>query len=201
MSDKTKTTEKKGGEQLDWNPYTYALYPTLCGVSFFLAVFGFVEMVPTYDIMWKISLVYFVIDLVVQLMAMDFTYIVHHTIVLIFLLMRSKWPSDELYLGEWFEFGMIMEMSNVFFNIRPMFTKGSMGAQLNDITFVVVWFVTRIFYAIPTAWKNVLGGSDGGFPNAMLALLVTLTVMHAYWGYLMIKKIWRMLNPKPKKAD
>lgn len=200
MSDKSKD-KKGGGEKLDWNPYTYAFYPTLCGLSFFLTIFGFLETGPTYDIMWKVSLVYFVIDLVVQLMAMDFTYIIHHTIVLIFLLMRSRWPNDEQYLAEWFEFGMIMEMSNVFFNIRPMFTKGSTGAQLNDVTFVLVWFVTRIFYAIPTAWKNVLNGHDGGFPTAMMVLLVTLTLMHAYWGYLMVKKIWRMLNPKPKKSE
>ena len=72
MSDTTK--EKKGsGEQLDWNPYTYAFFPTLCGISFFLCMFGIVESVSTYDLMWKVSIVYFVIDLVVQLMAMDFT--------------------------------------------------------------------------------------------------------------------------------
>ena len=128
-------------------------------------------------------------------------YIIHHGIVLTFLFMRSHWPDDGEYLVEWFEFGMIMEMSNVFFNIRPMFTKGSTGATINDATFVAVWFVTRIFYAIPKAWLNVLNGTDGGFPMAMRVLLIILTVMHAYWGYLMVKKIWRMLNPKSKKQN
>ena len=200
MSASTKEQSKPKGENLDWNPYTYALFPTLCGLSFLLTKFGVLETLPTYDIMWKISIGYFIVDLVVQLMARDITYIIHHAIVLIFLLMRSSWVSDAGYLTEWFEFGMIMEMSNVFFNIRPMFAYGSTGAQLNDITFVLVWFVTRIFYAIPNSWRNVLGGSDGGYPNAMRALLVILTVMHAYWGYLMVKKIYRMLT-KPKKKE
>ena len=74
-----------------------------------------------------------------------------------------------------------------------MFCKGSIGAQFNDITFVLVWFTTRILYVIPTVWKSILRGSGGSYRNLIVGLLVILTVMHIYWGYLMTKKIYRMV--------
>lgn len=82
-------------DELKWNPYLYAFYPTLCTLSVLLIKLGKVDVIVTYDFMWKISLVYFAIDLVVQFMAKDAVYIIHHVIALILFLMRLKWESDD----------------------------------------------------------------------------------------------------------
>ncbi len=174
------------------------IFPTICGVFFLLDMIGYDRQV-IYGYAWWISIVYFIIDFIVEIMNRSFEYIVHHTVCLTLLLLRLVWSGGLEHYATFMHLGLTTELSNVFMHMRFILEKDSKAAYYNNLTFVFVWFGTRIFYALPYAiWYISYEKHDGGHPLVLGAALYSLSALHVYWGYLILQKVYREVTKSNK---
>jgi hypothetical protein len=177
----------------------YLIFPTLCTIFFLLDSLGYDREV-IYSYGWWISVVYFSLDFFVELMKFDPIYIFHHSLCLTLLFLKLIWKDQKLY-SNFMHLGLTMEVSNIFLNARPLLVKGSQAAFVNDLLFVVSWFTTRMFYSIPHTISLVLiGGVDGGYPVLIRIAIVGVVMLHLYWGYLILRKVYRQIVGSPKRS-
>jgi hypothetical protein len=178
--------------------FVYLIFPILCTIFFFLDCLGYDrEMI--YDYAWWISIAYFSTDFLVELMRFDLIYIFHHSICLTLLFLKLIWKDQKLY-SNFMHLGLTMEISNIFYNARPLFAKGSQASLVNDLFFVASWFTTRMFYSIPHTISLVLiDGVDGGYPTLIRIAIIGVVMLHLYWARLILRKVYRQLFGGSKK--
>jgi hypothetical protein len=178
----------------------YAIFPTICFACTLLDFAGY-DRQSIYDVAWWISIVYFISDLIVEISRRNLVYIAHHTACLTLLSLKMFWHDQKQY-SDFMHLGLTMELSNLFFNLRPILKKGSTSATINDACFALVWYISRLGYSLPrTIHLIVVEKVDGGFPRVMITIVVGLTVLHIYWAILIFRKSMRTLFPGQTKGE
>lgn len=163
----------------------YTIFPTLCAVFCILDAIEFDTRQNIYDVAWWISIVYFVCDITVEIFKRD---------CLTLLALKLFWSDMELY-ADFMHLGLTMELSNIFFNSRPLFERGTTNSLINDVFFMLSWFGSRVFYSLPRVfWLVVVEKKDGGSPLLLGGAVYLLGALHLYWGVLIIKKVAREFN-------
>jgi hypothetical protein len=176
----------------------YLIYPTICTIFFVLDALGY-DRDPIYEFGWWLSIVYFSLDIIVELIKLDPVYILHHSVCLTLLLLKFVWLDQRVY-NTFMHLGLTMEISNIFLNARPLFVRGGTASTVNDLLFVVSWLATRLGYSIPrTLWLVLVDGVDGGYPRLMGIALTAVVALHVYWAALILKKVSNQLFPAKEK--
>ena len=177
--------------------YYYIIYPTLCFMTAILGwAYSFAELPVLYEFIYYVSIIYFLLDGATVLYVGDYIYIIHHFLALLFLASRLWWGNDPEFFYIFF-MAIVMEISNIFYNLRPTLKKNSSSYMINDALFLSSWVSTRIIYAIPRLWDFALNGAKVSFSEyfypVAVGCLVLFTGLHAYWGFLIIKKAQRVI--------
>jgi hypothetical protein len=176
------------------HPLVHMIYPVLCTAFFIMDLLQMDTRENIYDLAWTISIVYFLFDLSLELYRRDWLYVGHHVACLSLLLVKLSWDDKETY-STFMHIGLSMEVSNIFLNARPLFASGSIFSLINDVLFAISWFGSRLGFAIPKAlWLIVVDKKDGGWPILVGGAIYLLSVLHIYWGYLIIRKIMRKFS-------
>lgn len=180
--------------------FLYVIFPTFCTGLFILDAMGYDrEVIYTYG--WYISVVYFIMDFIVELLRFDLIYIFHHATCLTLLLLKLIWKDQQVY-ATFMHIGLTMEISNIFLNARPLLSRGTTASFVNDVLFVFSWFASRIFYSIPWTIKLVIfDGIDGGYPTLVKIAILAVIGLHIYWGYMILRKLYYLINPKAKAKE
>jgi hypothetical protein len=180
--------------------FVYIIYPTICTIFFILDYLGY-DRQAIYEFGWWLSIIYFSLDLIVEVLRQDFLYILHHSVCLTLLLLKLVWSDERLYVT-FMHLGLTMEISNIFLNARPLLKRGGKASTVNDLLFVISWFLTRWGYSIPkTLWLVLVDRIDGGYPVPIGVALTVVVALHVYWGFLILKKVARQLFPVTARAS
>lgn len=176
-------------------------FPIFCAGILLSIYFGVHDEMRTLILGWNGMFVYFVVDTLLVLYDWNLQYIVHHLMCFCLLMLRYGW-NDDTYWYVYVPIALSMELSTFFLNLRSVFDKGSYLGILNDIMFVLVWFISRIYFALPKIWHSLLvNNADGGYPIPVYSAVTALTVLHAYWGYLILKKFAKVFAEVLSEKD
>jgi len=168
--------------------HSYVYFPIFCAVILFSVAFNLFDEMDTLMLGWNGMLFYFTIDLLLMLYECNLEYMVHHGMCFCLLMLRFGWDGDSYWIV-YVPIALSMELSSLFLNLRRVLDKNGTLGMLNDIMFVIVWFCSRIFFALPRIWHSLLvNGADGGYPIPVYSAVTALTILHVYWAYLIIIK-------------
>lgn len=176
--------------------YLYIIYPSYCTILLFFDFFGYNRLIIYNYYGWWFSIFYFIIDLIIEISNFNYIYILHHSVCLTLLLLKLIWK-DEVMYSNFMNLGLTMEVSNIFLNLRPLLKGNKEKENINNILFVISWFITRIFYSIPmTIYLVYFKKVDGGQPFLISIAIFAVVILHLYWGFLILKKVYQQIYPK-----
>ena len=147
------------------------------------------------------SYLYFVITGLINLYYLEYNFVIHH-LICIDLIVMTHFNSDPEYLS-WVSYCFLAEISNIFLslkNILKHFEKiFSLSIKnihtINDIMFFSSYFGIRIFYLFPITYKFICTNYlNLKYSNFIIINIITMCVLNLYWGYLILKKVQRMIN-------
>jgi hypothetical protein len=153
---------------------------------------------------WSIyafSYLYFVITGLINLYYLEYNFVFHH-IVCLNLIFASHLNTSQEYLI-WFSYCFMAEISNIFLSLKNILKhiEKLFSIQLknintlNNLLFFISYFTIRIFYLMPLTYHFICDNYYNlKFPGFILCNIIVMTLLNLYWGYLIIKKVQRMLN-------
>lgn len=185
-----------------------------CGLIQDIMTFGYcLIMIPfaisniiynTNNFTWPIylgSYLYFIITGLINLYYLEFNFVIHH-IICLDLIFMSHINTNQEYLI-WLSYCFMAEISNIFLSLKNILkhTENIFSFQLkkihtlNDILFFISYFGIRILYLFPLTYQFVFHNyTNLKYPFFILANIIIMCVLNLYWGYLIIKKVQRMIN-------
>lgn len=150
---------------------------------------------------YVLTYLYFVITGLINLYYLEYNFIVHH-IICLNLIYISHYDTSQEYLI-WLSYCFMAEISNIFLSLKGILKHLEKIFKLpiksihtiNDLLFFVSYFGIRIFYLMPLTYQFVtVNYLNLKFPKFVLINIVTMSLLNLYWGYLIIKKVQRIIN-------
>jgi len=158
---------------------------------------------------WKIDLfsyIYFIITGIIKLYYLEYNFLLHHIICIGLIWIGNYNYNINYYL--WLSKCYLAEISNIFLSgkniLRTLRIKGIIKTKsyenINDILFILTYFVIRIFYLLPNTLVYLYLNSKSEIKfNYLEFITINVLLMgglNLYWSYLIIVKIIKTYNKK-----
>lgn len=151
---------------------------------------------------WQIDLfsyIYFILTGLINLYYLEYNFLLHH-IVCIGLISIGNYNNNLAYY-QWLSKCYLAEISNIFLSGKNILKKLRINGliktklyeNINDILFVLGYFLIRIFWLIPNSliylYSNFISESKLNYFEFILINVLLMIFLNLYWSYLIIIKI------------